>query len=280
MFTEINGVKIHYEVAGDKPPVVMTLHGGPGIGDGGDNKNMFKFLEDEFTFVYFDQRGNGQSDDADTSTYTHDQMVEDTEALRKHLGIDKMVLSGGSYGGMLAMEYAIKYPEHLSGMFLRGTAASNELQKYALKNAMDSGLPGINQDMLFNLFYGRMSSDEDLKNHFARIYPLYSKKYTPEKARKLFERKRFRYLTHNAFFSREFPNYDIRHRLKDIQVNTLIMAGRDDWITPISFAQELADGIPLARLEIFENAGHSINADMPEKFREVVRKFIQSSAEN
>lgn len=278
MFAEINGVNIYYEVAGAKPPTVMTLHGGPGIGDGDDNKKMFKFLEDEFTFVYFDQRGNGRSGDAELSTYTHDQIIEDTEALRAHLGIEKMVLSGGSYGGMLAMEYALKYPERLSGMFLRGTAASNELQKYAFENALNAGLPGVDENMLSALFYGRMTSNDDLKNHFAKIYPLYSKKYTPEKARKLFERKQFRYLTHNAFFSREFPKYDIRHRLADIQVNTLVMAGRHDWITPITFAEELAGGIPDARLEVFEDAGHSINSDMPEKFQEVVREFIQSSA--
>ncbi|MBN1357022.1 alpha/beta hydrolase [bacterium] len=278
MFARINGVQLYYEVSGKGIPVVMTLHGGPGIGDGGDNKRMFKLLEDEFTFVYFDQRGNGQSDDANPSTYTHRQIVEDTESLRRHLGIGRMALSGGSYGGMLAMEYALVYPDNLTHMILRGTAASSALQEYAFENALAAGLPGVSRSMLENLFYGHMKSDDDLKEHFARIYPLYSRKYTPGKARKLFEQKRFRHLTHNAFFQHAFPEYDIRARLKDIRVKTLIMTGRHDWITPLKFAGELRDGLPNARLEIFEDAGHSINADMPDQFREVIRSFLKEQA--
>ncbi|HPQ38746.1 MAG TPA: alpha/beta hydrolase [bacterium] len=275
MEVELNGVRIYYEVEGQGTRTVMTLHGGPGIGDGNDNKGMFTPLHDEFRFVYFDQRGNGRSGDADPSTYTHEQIVEDTEALRIHLKLDSFSLSGGSYGGMLAMEYALKYPERVDRMILRGTAASSELQQYAFENALKSNLEGINESMLRNLFYGRMTSDDDLKLHFARIYPLYSKKYTPEKAAKLFERKQFRYQTHNAFFRHAFPSYDIRDQLQDIRAPTLILAGRHDWITPLKFARELAEGIPGARLEIFEEAGHSINADMPEKFREVVRRFLR-----
>jgi len=275
MFTKINGTKIYYEIAGEGSPVVMTLHGGPGIGDSGDNKKMFTSMADEFTFVYFDQRGNGQSDDADINTYTHDQIVEDTEKLRNQLGVEKIALSGGSYGGMLAMEYALKYPDNLLCMFLRGTAASSELQKYALENALNSGLPGITTDMLYNLFYGHLSSDQELRDHFAKIYPLYSQNYDAKKAQRFFERKRFRYQTHNAFFQTAFPAYDIRDRLKEIRVPTLILAGRHDWITPIRFARELADGIPGAELEVFEDAGHSINTDMPDKFKKVVRGFLR-----
>ena len=277
MYAQVNGIKLYYEVSGNKEPVVMTLHGGPGIGDGGDNKKMFAPMEDDFSFIYFDQRGNGRSDDAPVHTYNHDQIIEDTEALRRHLGITRMALSGGSYGGMLAMEYALKYPANVSHMILRGTAASNALQRYAFENALAAELPGVDREMLENLFYGRMTSDDDLKDHFAKIYPLYAKTYTPEKARLLFERKQFRYLTHNAFFQTAFPAYDIRSRLREIQPPTLILAGRHDWITPLKFAQELEQGIPNSRLIIFEEAGHSINTDMPEKFRQVVWTFLKTA---
>ncbi|MBN1295468.1 alpha/beta hydrolase [bacterium] len=275
MFTEINGVNTFYEVEGQGETIVMTLHGGPGIGDGNDNRKMFTPLHDEFRFVYFDQRGNGQSDDADADSYSHAQIVEDIDALRRHLGLDSFALSGGSYGGMLAMEYVLRYPERVERMILRGTAASSELQTYAFDNALKANLPGVDESMLHNLFFGYMTSDDDLKDHFARIYPLYSRTYTPEKARAMFERKRFRHRTHNAFFRTAFPAYDIRDRLAEICVPTLILAGRHDWITPLRFAEELARGILGARLEIFECAGHSINADMPEKFREVVRRFLR-----
>jgi len=276
MYKTINGVKTHIEIEGSGNKTIITLHGGPGIGDGDDNKNMFKPFHDDFRVVYFDQRGNGRSDDAPPETYTHHQLVEDTETIRELIGEEKIILSGGSYGGILALEYALTYPHRVSCMILRGTAASNELQQHALKNALEAQLPGVNEDMLHNLFYGKMEVDDDLKNHFAMIYPLYSRKYTPEKARKLFDRKRFRHKTHNAFFQHAFPQYDIRDRLKEIKTPTLILAGKHDWITPMRFAEEIAGGLPNAHLEVFQDAGHSINSDMPERFQSVIRGYLSN----
>jgi proline iminopeptidase len=237
---------------------------------------MFEPLEGAFRFVYYDQRGNGQADDAPVETYTHGQYVADAEALRRHFGFDRMALSGGSYGGIIAMEYALRHPEPLVAMVLRGTAASFELQDAALANALDADLPGVDRTMLENLFFGRMKDDDDLRDHFAKIYPMYSTTYNPDKLKELFARKRFRARTHNAFFQNAFPRYDIRDRLGEIETPTLILAGRHDWITPIRFAQELADNLPNVKLVIFENAGHAINADEPEKFREVTLDFLHA----
>jgi proline iminopeptidase len=273
MFVEINGARLNVEVAGKGEPI-LTLHGGPGIGDLGDNKKMFEPLEGEYEFIYYDQRGNGESDDAPVETYTHAQYVADADALRKHLGHEKIALSGGSYGGIIALEYALEHPAVLTRMILRGTAASFELQDAALENAMAADLPGVGREMLENLFFGRMKDDDDLREHFAKIFPMYTKKFDPEKMKAVFARKRFRSRTHNAFFQHAFPAYDIRPRLSEIEVPTLILAGRHDWITPLKFAQELADNLQNVRLIIFEEAGHSINSDQPEKFRAVTREFL------
>jgi len=273
MWADINGTRLYVEEAGEGKPV-LTLHGGPGIGDLGDNKKMFEPMEGEYRFVYFDERGNGQSDDAPIETYTHEQYVADAEALRLHLDLGPIALSGGSYGGIIAMEYALRHPEPLTHMILRGTAASFELQDAALANALEAGLPGVDRDMLENLFFGRMKDDDDLKEHFAKILPLYSTKHDPDKVKALLARKRFRARTHNAFFRDAFPKYDIRDRLHEIEVPTLILAGKHDWITPLKFAEELADHLPNVKLVVFEDAGHSINSDQPEKFRAVTREFL------
>ncbi len=278
MFINVNGADIYYEIMGQGPNV-LTLHGGPGIGDHGDNKKMFQRMQDRFRFVYFDFRGNGKSEETPPETYTHEQYVEDTEAMRQSLELGKCALSGGSYGGIIALEYALKYQDRISCMILRGTAASFELQNYAFENAMNSGLPGVNEDMLHNLFYGKMKSDQEFKEHFAKIYPLYSKTYTPEKAKELFDRKRFIAATHNAFFRHAFPKYDIRERLHEIEIPVLILAGRHDWITPMKLARELEDNIPNAELIIFENAGHSIHSDEPDKFYGETERFLNEHTE-
>ena len=184
MNIEINGAQLYYEIAGEGKNV-LTLHGGPGIGDLGDNKKMFTALENNYRFVYYDQRGNGKSDEVDPETYTHEQYVADAETLRQKLELGKCVLSGGSYGGIIALEYALKYQDNLTHMILRGTAASRELQDAALENALAANLPGVDKVMLENLFFGRMKDDDDLRHHFAQIMPLYSTTYNPEKGKEL-----------------------------------------------------------------------------------------------
>jgi proline iminopeptidase len=275
VFAEIHGAKLYYEIAGAGRPV-LTLHGGPGIGDHGDNKKMLSSLEDEFRFIYYDQRGNGQSEESEVSFYTHRQCVEDAEGLRRELGLGPVALAGGSYGGIIAMEYALAYQENLTHLILRGTAASRELQEHAFRNALEADLPGVTEEKLGNLFYGRMQDNDDLKEHFALIFPLYSKTSDPNRTRELFRRKEFNARTHNAFFQDAFPAYDIRDRLGEIEVKTLILAGRHDWITPLRFAEEIAEGIPNAELVIFEQSGHSIHTDEPEKFEAVTREFLRS----
>lgn len=274
VFIDINGAQLFYEIDGKGKPV-LTLHGGPGIGDHGDNKKMFASLETKFQFIYYDQRGNGQSEKCDPATYTHSQYVEDAEHLRQKLNYGKIAVSGGSYGGIIALEYALKYPDSISCMVLRGTAASYELQHAAFENALKKNVPGVTKELLEDLFFGRMRDDEDLKQKFATILPLYSLSYDPEKKKALLDRKQFFSATHNAFFTREFPQYNIRDRLREIAIPTLIMAGRYDWITPIQFAEELADNIPNAKLAIFEKSGHSIHSDEPEKFYRVVTDFLK-----
>jgi len=266
----INGARIHYEIAGTGRNV-LTLHGGPGIGDLDDNRKMFAPLEDRFRFTYFSHRGNGRSEEMDPATYTHEQYVSDTETLRQELDLGPVVLSGGSYGGMIAMEYALRFPENLTHMILRGTAASHELGDLALTNALAADLPGVTREMLENLFLGRMRDDDELREHFGAILPLYSTSYDPEK---LLARKIFRAKTHNAFFQREFPIYDIRDRLEEIEVPTLILAGAKDWVTPLRFAEELFEGLKNVRLVVFEKTGHSINSDDPENFRKVTVEFL------
>jgi proline iminopeptidase len=273
MEIEINGALIYYEIAGEGPSV-LTLHGGPGIGDLGDNKKMYTALEDRFRFIYYDQRGNSKSEEVDPETYTHEQYVQDAETLRQKLDLGRCVLAGGSYGGIIALEYALRYQKNITHMVLRGTAASVELQDVAFENALNANLDGVDEEMLRRLFHGHMKDDDDLRNHFAKILPLYSTTYTPDKGQKLLDRKIFRAKTHNAFFQREFPKYDIRDRLHEIEVPTLILAGRKDWITPLRFAEELYEGLQNVRLVIFEDTGHSINSDDPENFRRVTTEFI------
>jgi len=124
--------ELYYELVGNpKGKPVFVLHGGPG---GSARPVMRRFFNPEkYKVVLFDQRGAGRSkpyaEIKDNNTW---ELVEDIERLRKHLNIDKIMIQGGSWGSTLALTYAIKYPEHVTDMVLRGifTATDEEIDHF------------------------------------------------------------------------------------------------------------------------------------------------------
>ncbi len=114
-FTTLDSVKIRYKVAGAGKPC-LYIHGGPG--QGFDSFELMKGnnLEKKLTMIYFDQRGSGNSEKA--ADYHMQAMLNDIEALRKHLGIQKFYVLAHSFGGTIATAYAKKYPEHVDGLIL------------------------------------------------------------------------------------------------------------------------------------------------------------------
>jgi proline iminopeptidase len=118
----INGVRLWCRVAGQQQgtPVVF-LHGGPGQGSETFARFAGPALERSHRIVYLDQRGSGRSEKHWKKEYSLDLMVDDIEQLRRHLGVEQLALIGHSFGTILALEYAAKYPQHLSHLVLSGT---------------------------------------------------------------------------------------------------------------------------------------------------------------
>ena len=100
----------------------FIIHGGPG-GDHSDLKTSFGPLSDRLQLVYFDHRGQGRSARGDEHKYNLDENVEDMEALRAHLGLGPIVSIGTSYGEIVAMAHAARYPAAVSHLILLVTAA-------------------------------------------------------------------------------------------------------------------------------------------------------------
>ena len=132
MFAAVRGTRLYFDIDGAglvpdgatmrERPVAMLVHGGPG-GDHSGFKPAMGHLAERMQLVYFDHRGQGRSDPADPASYTLDENVEDMEALRRHLGLGPVVSIGTSYGGMVAMAHAARYPDAVSHLVLIATAA-------------------------------------------------------------------------------------------------------------------------------------------------------------
>ena len=121
MKAKTNGIELNYEIHGDKGPWVVLSH------SLACHLHMWDaqidLLKDRFRVLAFDTRGHGQSD-APSGAYTLDQLVEDARGLLSGVGVEKPHWVGLSMGGMIGMEYALKYQEHLKGLIISNMMAS------------------------------------------------------------------------------------------------------------------------------------------------------------
>jgi proline iminopeptidase len=270
----VNGAELHVELQGpDDAPALVILHGGPGVGDSRDQVRDFGALADEHRLLFYDARGSGRS--SDTPPYTHEQWVDDLDALTRRLGIERFALAGHSYGGIVAQEYALRHQERLTRLVLIDTAASTIDNEVTIRRALDAGIPGIEEHWLRPLFEGRVASDEEMHGMWERLLPLYFEgDFDPALPKAIADQTYFHHATHNQAFSVNNPGFDVRDRLGEIAVPTLVMCGGQDWITPVERAREIVAGIPGSRLEVFEQSGHMPMTEEPEAFLRVLRAFL------
>lgn len=112
-----DGVSLYYNVGG-KGPVCIFIHGGPGAWSLSFEKLGGDVLEKHLTMYYFDQRGCGRSDSPSNQDYSRERMAKDIDEIRVLSGAEKVYLLAHSFGGILAVEYATRFPEHLHGIIL------------------------------------------------------------------------------------------------------------------------------------------------------------------
>jgi proline iminopeptidase len=269
----INDNELNVEVLGDKGlPVLIAHHGGGGIGSLGEPKATFGPLSDIFQVVVFDARGCGLSEGK--PPFSHAQWAADVDGLREWMGVDQIVVTGGSYGGFIAMEYAIAYPEHTRAMILRDTSPDNSNLTRAFENAREQTRVEINWDNFNRYWGGRITDDQDLKERWAEIIPMYDFDYDPVKSNAAVEAGIYRHEAHNWCFLYNMPNYDLRPQLPSVTCPTLVTVGRTDWVTPVSYAETIAELVPNSTLRVFEKSGHSPQIEEFDLFQEVMRDFL------
>ena len=277
MRVTINGCELHVEVMGPEDgPVLIAHHGGGGIGSMAEPKTTFGPLSDRFRVVIFDARGCGYSEGV--PPYSHAQWAADVDGLREWLGVDKIVIAGGSYGGFIALEYAVAYPEHVRAIVLRDTSADTSNLKLAYENARNQDRVVINWDNFNRYWSGQMRDDGDLKARWAEIIPLYDYEYDPVRSAARVESGIYRHEAHNWCFQYNQQNYDLKPQLPSITAPTLVTVGRFDWVTPVSAAETIASLIPGAKLVVFEKSGHSPQVEERTLFLSTVRDFLDSVA--
>jgi proline iminopeptidase len=253
-------------------PVAFLLHGGPG-GDHTGFKPAFSPLADKMQLVYLDHRGQGRSARGPKETYTLDNNVEDLEALRRYLGLGRIVVIGVSYGGMVALTYASRYPESVSHLIAVVTAPSHRFLERA-KQIVAERATDEQKAMAEILWAGVFESEEQLREYYAVMGPLYSLKHDPEEARVRRQRSILSPDAINMGFGGFLRSWDVTDDLAKITAPTLVIAGRHDWICPPDLSELIASKIPNSDLRIFEHSSHSVAADEPQAFVDVIKGFV------
>ncbi len=269
----INGNRLAVEVLGpEDAPVIITHHGAPGLGSRAEPKASFGRLADAYRVVAFDARGSGQSEG--NGTFSHEQWAADLDALREWIGAERICMAGGSYGGFMAMEYAIRYPDRVAALVLRDTAPDNSHSELARQNALASDRVTVDLTKFDRIDSGTVVDDDDLRDCWREILPLYDFQYDPAAVDRKVAATPYRYQAHNYAFSTNLPGWDLKPQLPGVTAPTLITVGRTDWITPVSCSETIAGLIPDSRLVIFEKSGHSPQIEEAEAWTTTVRDFL------
>jgi len=284
MYAAVRGTRIYFDVEGAglvpegsamrERPAAMVIHGGPG-GDHSGFKPSLSPLAARMQLVYFDHRGQGRSAAADPATYTLDENVEDMEALRRHLGLGPIVSIGTSYGGMVAMAHAARYPDTVSHLVLIVTAAHGGFIPRAQQIVRERG-NDEQRAVCETLWAGAFHSVEEMRHYYAVMGPMYARSHDPAaghagRMRSIYSPEPLNRAFGPSGFLRGF---DLRPELPRITAPTLVLTGRHDWICPPEFSEEIARLIPGADLRVFEHSSHSIRSDEPQAMLDAILGFV------
>jgi proline-specific peptidase len=281
-FVDVTGGRVWYARMG--PPgrmPLLILHGGPGAASYYVEPLAERVAEHRPAIVY-DQLGCGRSDKPnDPSLWTVDRSVEELDQVRRALGLERCHLLGQSWGGWLAIDYMCREPEGIAGLVLASTSASIP-QFVAEARQLIGEMPEPARTTLIELGargdYGNPAyleaTQQFYRRHLCRLDPW------PEalvNSTRQIDGNQV-YLTMNG--PTEFDvigrlrNWDRTGDLHAVTAPTLVTCGRYDEITP-ACSETIRDGIPGARMVIFEQSAHCAHLEEPELYARTVEEFLK-----
>ncbi|MDB5481232.1 MAG: proline iminopeptidase [Caulobacteraceae bacterium] len=273
--------EIYYEECGARAgrPVVV-LHGGPG---GAINPTMRRFFDPaRWRIALFDQRGCGRSrPNASLEDNTTWDLVDDIERLRRHLGVEKWTVFGGSWGSTLALAYAIRHPERVSGLILRGVflLTERELRWFYQDGAsmlfpdawarFVAPIPAAERHDLMAAYHRRLTHpDRRVQAQAASAWSqwegdtlsLRGPQARPAKFSEVdfaiaFARIECHFFVNRGFFPED--GWLLKNIAAVRDIPGWIVQGRFDVVTPLESAWTLKQAWPEAHFEIIWDAGHA-----------------------
>jgi proline iminopeptidase len=283
MKVKINGVELFFDVHGqqlvpvgdhmEERPTIVLLHGGPGF-DHSCFKPCLDSLAEVAQLVYLDMRGNGRSDSGPVDQWNIQTWAEDIAAFCQTLSIKRPILMGYSFGGIMALATAVRFPELASRLVIVSSAAILDptliVRRFAELGGTQAG------DAALAMFQDP-SDPQRRADYFEHCIPLYARTQgDPEHDGRTVMNPEV-----TAHFFRpggEFWSLDFLEELRRLPVPTLMLHGRMDPIVPVELAQKTVASFPdgIARLHVFDNCSHDVLLDKLDRAVELTREFIEA----
>jgi proline-specific peptidase len=276
---EVPGGQVAYGIVGEGERTLLTLHGGPGV-PSPYLYSMADLARNGLRVVFYDQLGCGDSDQPDDmALWVVDRFVEEAEAVRRALDLGRVDLWGQSWGGMLAQEYALTYPDSLRTLGLASTICSSSFHRQELARLVEA-FPRRTATLLRDALAGGETTSpgyqaaiaEFWRRHVCRI------PFPPDVQRSVNETSTAVLGTmwgpDDVAFVGALSRWDVTDRIAAIDVPTLITVGAYDSLTPAS-ARMIADRIAGSEMVVFEDSSHQAHWEERDLYMQVVREFLE-----
>jgi proline iminopeptidase len=282
-YVDSHQAKIFYRIYGEGKPLLL-INGGPGF-----PSNHFVPLAQELAknkrqVIIFDQRGTGRSQlpKLDKTTVNMQLMIDDMEALRNHLQLPSWSLMGHSFGGVLAMSYAAKYPDYVDGMILSASGGIDlDFSQYITANIAVRLSP--TQRNLLDYWSKQIRDNKDVDRAIEKRLEVNLAGYVfyPENRetiiKALTETSQLVPIVNDLVWKDlSEQKYDLTDKLKNFQKPVLVIQGRQDFIGE-STAIKINQTIPNSKLVFINECGHSIWLDQGEKYFSAIAEFLKKA---
>lgn len=244
---------------------VVAIHGGLGL----DHSYLRALDSAGARMIYPDLEGHGRSSrPADLSHLSMDAWADGVDSVRARLGLDRWTVLGHSYGGFIALHYALRNPKRVARLVLVGTGPSFANAPAVVGRAGPEFAAALSTPV---------ETDEQFGALWRRILPLYFHRYEP-RFLDAFADTRYSAAGYTQGAT-HLPTYDLTAQLSRITAPTLVISGDSDFIMPPAEAGDiLAANIPGARHEVIANSGHFPFLEQPDAFFSVLRPWLRSGS--
>ena len=276
-YVEAENAKLYYKSIGEGEPIII-VHGGPGLSHNYLLPHLNSLSENN-QLIFYDQRGSGMSEaNVDSESITVNEFVKDIELIRTHFGFGKIHIIGHSWGGYLAMKYAINNPNNVRSLLLVSSNGATEKSLKDYDRIRAETMTSEDSKLMSEIFASEEFKLADLNTikSLVRMFfkpVLYEVSYIDSinfgineyTAKNLF--KIFGLLSNNR------KGYDLTEQLKYLNIPTLIIHGNDDPLLP-KHARILHETIAGSELVILEKCGHFPFVEQPESFMTATTDFL------